>query len=78
MPIQGSPRREVNQALTVSDPLVAILGAIVFVAWRFMGLRVWQAILCLLLGFFIAATAAGPEIHNLVTAIVQALTSSQP
>jgi hypothetical protein len=43
-----------------------------------MGLRVWQAILCLLFGFFIAATAAAPEIRNLVTAIVQGLTSSQP
>lgn len=67
-----------KQALTVSVPLVVILGAVVFVACRYMGLRVWQAILCLLFGFFIAATAAAPEIRNLVTAIVQGLTSSQP
>ncbi len=65
-------------SLTVSVPLVAILGAIVFVACRYMGLRAWQAILCLLFGFFIAATAAAPQIRDLVTVIVQALTSSQP
>ena len=64
--------------LTVSVPLVAILGAVVFVTCRYMGMRVWQAILCLLFGFFIAATTAAPEIRNLVTAIVQGLTSSQP
>jgi hypothetical protein len=62
--------------LTVSVPLVAILGAIVIVAWRFMGLRVWMALVCLLFGFFLAATSAAPEIRHLVTAIVRALTSS--
>jgi hypothetical protein len=46
--------------LTVSVPLVVILGAIVLMACRYMGLRVWQAILCLLFGFFIAATVAAP------------------
>jgi dolichyl-phosphate-mannose--protein O-mannosyl transferase len=64
--------------LTVSVPLVAILGAVVFVACRYMGMRVWQAILCSLFGFFIAATRAAPEIRNLVTAIVKGLTSSEP
>jgi len=67
-----------EKKLTVSVPLVAILGAVVFVTCRYMGMRVWQAILCLLFGFFIAATTAAPEIRNLVTAIVQGLTSSQP
>jgi hypothetical protein len=43
-----------------------------------MGLRAWQAILFLLFGFFIAATTAASEVRNLVTAIVQGLTSSQP
>jgi hypothetical protein len=50
----------------VSVPLVVILDAVVFAACRYMGLRVWQAILCLLLEFFITTTAAAPEIRNLV------------
>jgi hypothetical protein len=60
----------------VSIPLVAILGAIVFIAWRFMGLRVWMAVVCLLFGFFLAATSAAPEIRRMVTAIVRTLSGS--
>lgn len=59
--------------MTVSIPLVVLLGALVFVAWRFMGLRMWHAVLCLLLGFFLAATTAAPQIRSLVKAIVQSL-----
>ena len=43
-------------------------------AWRYMGLRHWQAILCLLLGFLLAATTAAPAIHHIVTGIVRSLT----
>jgi hypothetical protein len=64
--------------LTVSIPLVALLGAVVFVAWRYMGLKVWQVVLCLLFGFFLAATTAAPEVSRMVTALVQWLTSSKP
>jgi hypothetical protein len=60
----------------VSVPLVAILGVIAYVAWRYMGLRVWHAAICLLLGFFLAATNAAPEIRRLVTVIVHSLTNS--
>ena len=62
--------------MTVSVPLVAILGAGAFLAWRYMGLRVWHAVVCLLFGFFLAATTAAPEIHRLVTAIVRWLTGA--
>jgi hypothetical protein len=85
---QGSERRPTPRsdgkqegdetALTISIPLVALLGAVVFVAWRYMKLRVWQAVLCLLFGFFLAATTAAPAITHLVTALVQWLTSSKP
>ena len=47
--------------MTVSIPLVAMLGVAVFLAWRYMGLRVWQVIVCLLFGFFLAATTAAPR-----------------
>jgi hypothetical protein len=60
--------------MNISIPLVAIVGVVVYLAWRYMGLRVWQAIVCLLFGFLLAATTAGPEIHNLITGLVQWLT----
>lgn len=57
--------------MTVSIPLVVILGVAVFVAYRYMGLRVWQVILCLLFGFLLAATTAAPDIRDTLAAIVQ-------
>jgi hypothetical protein len=60
----------------VSIPLVVILGAVVFVAWRWMGLRAWMATMCLLFGFFLSKTVAAPEIHHLVVSIVDKLTGS--
>jgi hypothetical protein len=62
--------------LVISIPLVAILGAVIFVAWRYMGLRVWQVVLCLICGFLLAATTAAPAIRHLVTAIISQLTHS--
>jgi hypothetical protein len=53
---------------------VTLVAALAFVAWRFMGLRMWQLILCLLLGFLLAATSAAPQINNLVTGLIHALT----
>lgn len=60
--------------MTVSIPLVALAGVTVYLAWRFMGLRIWQAILCLLFGFLLAATTAAPEIHTFITGLIQWLT----
>jgi ABC-type phosphate transport system auxiliary subunit len=59
--------------MTVSIPLVALLGVVVVVTYRYMGLRVWHAMVCLLFGFFLAATSAAPEIRRLVADIVRYL-----
>jgi hypothetical protein len=64
--------------VVVSIPLVLVLGAVVLVAWRYTGLRAWQAILCLLFGFLLAATTAAPEIHGVVTGLVRWLSGSRP
>jgi hypothetical protein len=60
----------------VSIPLVALVGIAVLIAWRFMGLRIWQAVLCIIFGFLLAATTAAPEIHGLITGFVQWLTKT--
>lgn len=60
--------------MSVSIPLVVVLGAFVWLAWRYMGLRTWQAVLCLLLGFLLAATSSAPVIRHAVAQIVRALT----
>jgi hypothetical protein len=60
--------------LTVTIPLVVLVAVLAWAAWRFMGLRMWQLILCLVLGFLLAATSAAPEINNVITGIVRVLT----
>jgi hypothetical protein len=57
--------------MTVSIPLVVIVALIVYLAYRYMGLRIWQAIACLILGFLLAATAAAPTIRNLLDGLIQ-------
>ena len=60
--------------MTVSIPLVVIVGAFIWIAYRYMGLRIWQAVVCLIFGFLLAATTAAPEIRNILTGLVQWLT----
>jgi hypothetical protein len=57
--------------MTVTVPVVLIVAAVIYVAYRYMGLRVWQAVLCLVFGFLLAATTAAPEIRSVITGIVQ-------
>ncbi len=60
--------------MTISIPLVVIVGVVVFVAWRYLGLRAWQAVICLVFGFLLAATTAAPELHSLISGLVLWLT----
>ena len=60
--------------MTVTIPLVFFAGVIVWLAYRYMGLRVWQAIVCLIFGFLLAATTAAPQIRDLLTGLAQWLT----
>ncbi|WP_433326540.1 hypothetical protein [Spirillospora sp. CA-294931] len=57
--------------MNVSVPLVVILGAVAWVAWRYMGLRAWHLVVCLLFGFLLAATSIAPEIDRMVTGLVR-------
>jgi uncharacterized membrane protein len=63
-----------HAVMTVSIPLVVIAGALIWIAYRYMGLRIWQAVICLIFGFLLAATTAAPEIRNILTGLVQWLT----
>jgi hypothetical protein len=57
--------------MTVTISLVAIAGFVVYLAYRYMGMRVWHAIVCALFGFLLGGTTAAPQINHLITAIVQ-------
>ena len=57
--------------MAVSIPLIALVAILVYVAYRHLGLRAWHALICIVLGFLIAATSAAPEVRSVLTGIVQ-------
>jgi hypothetical protein len=56
--------------MTVSIPLLTLMVIVVYVAYRHMGLKVWHAVVCLVLGFLLASTSAAPQISSLLAGIV--------
>ena len=56
--------------MTVTIPLVLLAGIAAFICYRYMGLRIWHLIVCLLLGFLLAATSAAPEIQNFLNTLI--------
>ncbi len=57
--------------MIVAIPLVTIAGFVVYVAYRYMGMRIWHAVLCALFGFLLGETPAAPQINHLITALAQ-------
>ena len=56
--------------MTVSIPLLTLMVITVYVAYRHTGLKVWHAVVCLILGFLLASTGAAPQINSLTSGIV--------
>lgn len=46
------------------------MGIVAYVCYRYMGLRLWHLLVCLLLGFLLAATSAAPEIQSLLNTLL--------
>jgi hypothetical protein len=59
--------------MAISLPLVLVLGVVVWLLQRYAGLKVWHGVICVLFGFFLAASSFAPEIRTTVTAIIRAL-----
>ena len=56
--------------MTVSIPLLTLMAIVAWVAYRHMGLKVWHAVACLILGFLLASTGVAPQINSLLSSIV--------
>jgi hypothetical protein len=56
--------------MTLPIPLLALMAIALYVAYQHMGLRIWHAVVCLVLGFLLASTGAAPEISSLITGLV--------
>jgi hypothetical protein len=62
-----------GDSLAVTLSLLAILAVVVFVLCRYAGLRVWHALVCVLLGFYLASSSLAPDINRIVESIIHAL-----
>jgi F0F1-type ATP synthase assembly protein I len=56
--------------MTVTIPLVAIAAIIAYLCYRFLGLKLWHLLVCLILGFLLAATSFAPQIQTLLNALI--------
>jgi len=56
--------------MTITIPLVLVIAIVAFACYRWMGLRFWHLLVCLILGFLLAATSFAPEIQNLLNALL--------
>jgi hypothetical protein len=57
--------------MIVSIPIIAILAIVAWIAYRHMGLKLWHALVCILLGFLLAATGAAPDINQVIATITR-------
>jgi hypothetical protein len=62
--------------MTVSVPLIAIAAILVYLAYRYAGLRTWHAVAAAVLGFLLAATSAAPQIHSVLAGLLSWLQSA--
>ena len=59
--------------LAISISVTVVLGAAVFLLCRYAGLRVLHALVCVVLGFYLASSAIAPEISRLTTSLFRML-----
>ncbi|MCD0484599.1 hypothetical protein LO771_19915 [Streptacidiphilus sp. ASG 303] len=62
--------------MTVTLPLVAVLGAIAWAAIKFLGIRLWVAAAIALFGFYLAHTWIAPAIDHTTRTGVDAVTTN--
>lgn len=50
--------------MTVSLPLVVVLGIVAWAAIKFLGIRLWVAVVIALFGFYLAHTFLAPAVDS--------------
>jgi hypothetical protein len=59
--------------LAITLSVLLVLAVAVFVLCRYAGLRVMHALVCILLGFFLAASSFAPDISRIVSSLIRLL-----
>jgi len=59
--------------LTLSLSAVATLGVLVILLCRYAGLRIWHAMACITLGFYLASSSLANEISQITKSLFRLL-----
>lgn len=59
--------------MTISLSVVAVLSVAVILLCRYAGLRLLHAVVCIVLGFYLASSSLAPEISHLTTSLLRML-----
>lgn len=59
--------------MTVTLSVVLVLSATVIVLCRYAGLRVWHALVCIVLGFYLASSSFAPGIAHITKSLLHLL-----
>ena len=60
-------------ALTVTISAALLMGAAVFILFRYAGMRIWHAAVCIIFGFYLASSSLAPDITNVMTSLFRLL-----
>jgi hypothetical protein len=59
----------------VSVSAAVLLGALVWLLWRYANVRAWHAALCALFGFYLASSSSGPHIASALRALARTIST---
>lgn len=61
--------------MAVSVSAALLLGALVWLLWRYANIRAWHAAVCVLFGFCLASSSSAPHIAGALRALTQMIST---
>lgn len=59
--------------MAISISLVLLFAIAAWVLYRYGGMKLWHALVCIAFGFYLATSSIAPEINSVITSIVGSL-----
>jgi hypothetical protein len=56
--------------MAISVSLVLLFAIATWVLYRYGGMRLWHALICIAFGFYLATSSFGPEINTVITSVI--------
>ena len=59
--------------MTITFSVLIVLAVAVIILCRYAGLRIFHALVCILLGFYLASSSLAPDISRFVSSLIRQL-----